>query len=200
MTTDLTEIKDTGFTEEEQKKVTKFIQAGVPGITKITEQEIFKAFELYSAGKTFSEIASAMKIKTEIVLYLAAKTQWHLKRKEYYEALINNFAEKQKMLKIETINTVSGLIMLMNKHYSKRINTGLINGDLSELNDKDFKMLQNFFKAIETLSKLIGDTSAKAPTIHVHGDAEINSNSNSNIKDEDLSKVLNFLAQNNDKK
>jgi hypothetical protein len=71
--------KESDITPKELIKVQEFKEAGMPGLTKVAQNEVAmtKTLDLYMSGKTYGEIATIVGIKKDIVLYLAHKFDWY---------------------------------------------------------------------------------------------------------------------------
>ena len=76
MNKQLTKSFNDEFSAEESASLAEYIESGCPGLTKITDDKVFKWFELYMAGKTFYEISQSSNDRLDLILYIAHKSKW----------------------------------------------------------------------------------------------------------------------------
>lgn len=79
------------FSSEESASLALYIESGCPGLTKITDEKVFKWFELYMAGKTFLEISESSKDRLDLILYIAHKSKWQATKVEYFQDIAKKF-------------------------------------------------------------------------------------------------------------
>lgn len=149
------------FTEEEKQMLIKYVDNGVPGITKVSESDIFQWFTMYMAGKTFTEISVACKVSKDKVLFIAHKSNWLEKRMKHFSDIVSNLQEKVNSAKLESANTVATIISSFNKYYNDTFTKFLATNDKSIIEGLDTKLLSQYQKAIESLEKIIGSSADK---------------------------------------
>jgi len=156
---------------EEKKSLENYIKNGTPGISKITEVDIFKWFELYMSGKTYAEIATITKSKKDLILYISNKSGWNEKRLSHYKDLSDNLIEKIKTVKLKNTNTVASIINALGKYYGDKFDKFLSTNDNSIIEEMDTKMLAQYYKSMEVLDRIIAgasDSDKKSPTVNVN--------------------------------
>jgi len=115
---ELIENKVTDFSPEEKTSLSEYIKKGCPGIEKIDENDVVECLKLYLSGKTYLEISNICKVKKDLVLYIAYRSNWHKKKMDYISDLSQNILNKVNQTKLESVNTLSALI----NAYSQKIN------------------------------------------------------------------------------
>lgn len=202
----LEEIKPEDMTEEEIGQLTLYVKNGLPGIQRVQESDIFQWFELYMAGKTYDEIARATGAQKDKVLYISHKQEWHDKRMQHYNDLLNNITGKLTHTKLGSINTMATIIAALNKFYGNKFNKYLKNNDESIIENLDTKLLTQYYKSMDTIEKLASDGRSKNPNspdnggnplIHMNiGNATIQQNEGEplEITEENAGDILKSLA------
>jgi hypothetical protein len=178
------------LSSEEKRSVTEFVTNGCPGLVKIDDTKVFKWFELYMSGKSYSEIALLTKDKKDLIMYVSCRSRWHDKRMEYYRDMSTAFAQKLKTAKLASANTVVNAITALSKYHDKKFNEFLINNDHSIIDNLDTKVLGQYYKSLEMLDKLMRpdgeeEKEPKAPTVNIH----VPSNSTVTMEGEDTVKI-----------
>lgn len=148
------------LSEEEQISLQNYISNGCPGLTKIDDTKVFQWFELYMAGKGYSEIATITKDKKDLIMYISYKSKWHEKRMQYYSDMALNLTTKLKRVKLESANTVANAITALGKYYNDQFNKYLLTNDQNVISNMDTKTLAQFYKSIEVLDKIINPSAA----------------------------------------
>jgi hypothetical protein len=64
-------------------KVNEYIEAGLPGIVEVTNTQLYRMYELYLTGSSYSQIAVALRLKKVIVHYMSYKSGWFSSKQEY---------------------------------------------------------------------------------------------------------------------
>lgn len=168
---DLTNI-DNDMTPEELESLRDFLAKGKPGFANMLDTDVFKCINLYMSGKSYGEIAKITNVKKDVILYTAVKTDWYNKRLNHYQDITDTMLDKLKRTKIDSINTVQTMIAALGKYYGDQFNEYLANNDVSIIEDMDTKMLAQYYKSIESLSKIIGEAGSsgknKKPSVNVN--------------------------------
>lgn len=198
------------FSQEEKTMLIKYVDNGVPGITQVSESDIFQWFTMYMAGKTYTEISIACKVNKEKVLFIAHKSKWLEKRMAHFTDIVSNLQDKVNAAKLESANTVATIVSSFNKYYNDQFTKYLKTGDKSIIEGIDTKLLSQYQKAIESFEKIIssgqkppGDPDAKpGPLVHVNmGNGTIKQNEDGSIdisekapSPETLGEILKLMA------
>jgi hypothetical protein len=189
--------------EEERLSLEGYIQNGCPGLTKLEDTQVFKWFELYMSGKTYSEIATITKSKKDLIVYVSYKSKWLEKRTEYFTSITQNMTTKITNIRTESINTVATIVSSLNKYFGKKFDHYLATNDDSIIENIDSKVLEKYYKSLEILEKVVNPTSkdinrnpSTPVNININSGASLQQSSESSldisIKDEpsDLLKKL----------
>lgn len=144
------------FSQEEKQSLIKYVDNGVPGLSSISESDIFQWFTMYMAGQTFTEISIACKVSKDKILFIANKSQWFEKRMNHFSDITSRLQDKVNAARLESANTVATIISSFNKYYNEEFTRFLKTGDKSIIESVDTKMLSQYQKAIESFDKIIG--------------------------------------------
>lgn len=192
------------LTESEAQSVLDYSKNGCPGLVKVSETDVFGWFELYMAGKTYSEIAQQTKSKKDLIMYMSVKSNWHTKRLDYYNDLANNLLNKYVQAKSKSANTVATMVSALNTYYGDQFDQYLRTKDKTVIDQLDTKMLAQYYKAIEMLDKLMG---CKTEDAESHRSTNVNVNIGTNAKvtqvdentievsQDNIGDILKFLAK-----
>lgn len=158
----------TDMTQSEMDKVAGYKSEGLPGIVDITNNELYRMYDLYLSGSTYTQIANTLKIKKVMILYLAHHNKWFESKQEF----INELQEKIKARVIETKLRTSEFMLLTVQAYQKRISNKftryLATNDDKHMDEVDLKELAQLMKAIEIVNELDNtgkDSRGKSPAV-----------------------------------
>lgn len=196
----------TDFSSEELESLKSFTNESKPGIGSIRESDIFQCFGLYMSGKTYSEISQITSIKKDVILYLSSASNWHEKKLKYYEDISSNVLQKCKESKLETLNTVTTMVSALNKYFGNKFDKFLRTKDEGVIESLDTKLLAQYYKATETIDKLISSPeSDKKPLVNINMSAParvtqtaentIQIDSESSEKDKEVGEILASLVK-----
>jgi len=167
---DIVEVSE-DMSLEERESLKKYQDSGNLGLNKITEEDISQFLELYMAGNTYSEIAKTTGKNKSIILHLSSRDGWLLKRKKHFNEISLSISNKIINSKLDSANS----LMLMQTALSKYIGAKAIDyiktGDAAHIEGMDSKTLQNFFKTIESLDKLLNNNkgeSVSSPRVDIN--------------------------------
>jgi hypothetical protein len=203
MTKELSTISRDDLSVEETASLANYIENGCPGLTKIEDAQVFKWFELYMAGKTYSEIAVITKSKKDLIVYISYKSKWLEKRTEYFSSIAQSMTTKITNIRTESINTVATIVSSMNKYFGKKFDSYLSTNDDTIIENIDSKLLEKYYKSLEILEKVINPT-AKDPAkpspvnINISSGASFQQSSDSSLDismDEKPSDLMKRLVQ-----
>lgn len=159
---DLTTLPE-DLTTEEKKVVAEYVANGCPGLVKINDDKVFKWFELYMTGKSYTEIAHLMRENKDLIMYVACRSRWLDKRMQYYNDMAVAFSNKLKKAKVDSANTVVNAIAALSKYHNKKFNDFLTTNDQSIIDNMDTKLLGQYYKSLETLDKLVNPAGSDDP-------------------------------------
>lgn len=143
------------FTKEEKRALTNYVDNGVPGLSSISDSDVFKWFQFYMTGKTYSEIAIAYGIKKDVVLFMAHKGQWFDKRMQHFSDLVSGLGQKISITKVESANTIATMLSGFNKYYNDEFTQYLKTKDAKILEKMNTKLLGQYQKAVDLFEKII---------------------------------------------
>jgi len=152
---------DSDMSDQELHDLDVFIKNKLPGIVRVNETDIFRWFELYMAGKNYSEIAELTSSTLAHILYIAHKSEWHLKRQEHYSTLAGGLINKIAETKLDSADTMATIITAMNKFFKGKADRFLATGDPTHLEEMDTRMLSQYTKLSESLEKVINPSRGK---------------------------------------
>lgn len=197
----------------QEQVLTTYIEAGLPSISKITESDIFQWFNLYMAGRNYSEIASQCNTELCKVLYIANKHKWYEKKSRHYESVMDKVDQKLSTIKGESIGFLVDMMSFVHKYYGQDIAEYLKTNDREAASKVDFKNIDKYFKTIDALSKMLENPdklirdarSAQNPAVSVNlnvGDAKISKNEDGSvlIESNPLKQIAELKRQEEEKK
>ncbi len=144
------------FSSTEVISLKDYKRNGLPGIQRYKEEDYFQWFNLYMSGKTYSEISKLTNTKKDIILFVSDKTRWHEKRMQYYADLSDNMILKCQASKLETLNTVTTMVSALNQYFGSKFDKFLKTKDATIIEGLDTKLLAQYYKATESVNKIIG--------------------------------------------
>lgn len=189
------------MTKAEKEKLQEYKDSGLEGVGNVPEHEVFKMFELYMMGKSYSEIANAMKRKKEVVLYFSEKSKWLEAKHEHYSDLTRMLSLKVAEAKTEGVNFLVNMMRFWHKRYGTAMEEFIRSGDEKYAKKLQGLNINNYVRCIEALDKIMGGGSGDsdgakkmATTLNLHlggNDAHIekvneNTYSVKNIRPKDL--------------
>ena len=142
-------------TTEERESLQKYMNDGLPGFVRVNETDIFKWFELYISGKTYSEISKITNSNKSIILYISHKAQWNDKKLKYYNDLFLGLTNKLTQVKLRSANTIVTIVTALGKFYENKFNDYLSKNDKSIIEKIDTKLLSQYYKSMDALEKLM---------------------------------------------
>jgi len=200
MANEITKYQD-DFNEDENKSLQEFIKKGCPGLPKIAGTDTFEWFQLYMAGKSYSEIALSCNTKKELVLYIAHKLEWNTKKIEYYGGIAANLVQRTQAVKIESAGTIATMISALNQYFGDKFTSYIKTKNEKFLEGIDVKMLGQYYKSLEVLEKLMGgggDSKAQpAVNINVGSSASVEQKIDGSVvvTDNSAKEILHLLSQ-----
>jgi hypothetical protein len=146
------EIK-TDMTFEEEQDLQKFVEKDMPGLSAVTDDQLAQLFSMYMKGKTYTEIAQAMKVKKQVLLCLSHQNDWYLKKAEYYNAIQKNIQNRLIQTKIDSVNFLADVIGAYHKDLGDKVAKVLATGGkITEF--LDGKEMTVYFRALEKIENM----------------------------------------------
>lgn len=154
-------IRMTDISDESMKKVQRFIDDGLPGISTVDETKIGKITELYLSGKTYDQISNITRINRVMVMYLSYKLNLCDIRKEYMIELGDHMKRRIMEAKLSSQDFLLQLAQAWEKKIGNKI-TRYLATDNEEFTDQiNLKELDRYLKTIELLQKSTSEESGK---------------------------------------
>lgn len=152
-------IKMTDISDESMKKVQKFIDLGLPGISRFNEEQIAKMMELYLSGKTYDQISAIMRIDRITVMYLSYKLNWCSTRKEYVIELNDHMKRRVMEFKLMSQDHLLNLAQMYHKKHGNKILRYLETNNEEHTEQINLKELDRYMKIVDLIQK----STAEAP-------------------------------------
>lgn len=149
--------KATDLTASQQDALTKFQEAGLPGIGRISEAAVFQWFNLYIAGKNYEEISEITKSDIAPILYMSNKYGWLERKMGHYNNIVNKLDNRVQAIKLESAEFILDVITMIHKAHGGKITEFLQTGNREILKDVNLGVLDKYFKSIEALGKLMAN-------------------------------------------
>jgi len=153
--------KVTDITPKELQVINKFKEEGMPGLASLDPIAMTKSLDLYMSGKTYHEIATTLRIKKDLVLYLGQKFNWYATKVEHLEIL--DASLKERILHASLVNQdfLLQIQQFFHKKIGRKMTKFIANNDDEAANSVDKKDIEMFFKAVDLLDKI---SSERVPT------------------------------------
>lgn len=150
----------TDLTALDLKAITKYQDDGLPGVSSMTDTTLVKALELYLAGKSYREISQLTCKPKSMILYVAQKYDWYLKRQEYLREIQDNMIQRTLEAKIVGQDFLIQIKQFFEKKIGNNMNNYLRTDNEAFAALVDLKEIDKYIKTFEALDKL---TTVKAP-------------------------------------
>ena len=159
----------TDISEDNMKKVQKFMEDGLPGIANVKDDAVAKMMDLYLAGKTYVQISSICRIDKITVMYLSYKLNWPSIRKEYMIELEDQMKRRVIEARLMSQDFLLELSQMWQKKIGHKIRRYLAT-DNEEFTDQiNLKELDRYLKTIELLQKSMAEPKeGKGPLVGIN--------------------------------
>lgn len=152
----------TDMTESDSDKIKKFVDEGLPGLSDVTDVQLFRMYDMYLTGSTYSQISTILGIKRVVVLYLAQNSDWFTSKQEHLNELQESIKSKVAESQIKNKEFMLLLVQSYRKKIGHKLSKFLATSDDKWMNDIDLKELAQLMKAIEIVDEI--NSSGKIPT------------------------------------
>lgn len=156
------------FSESEQALIDDFIKRDCPSYSNVRNDKKDKWYRLYQTGKTYSDIASITKSKVELVLYASFKLRWTDKRTSYYADLANSALANVKNIHSQSVKTMSTIVSAFSLYFEEKFGKYISTKDGSLIEDVDPKILTQYYKSLDVMSKMIGGKDSSKLKININ--------------------------------
>lgn len=148
------------FTMKDLETIEKFKEAGMLGLHTLKDTDVERCMALYMDGKSYRQIAGVLKIKKDVILFLAHKFKWWELRKEYLDELQATLRDKVMESKLQSQEFLLELVLAYQKKISKNVHQYL-RTDNQEFADRiDQKDITTICKVMELLHRLSAENFA----------------------------------------
>jgi len=192
---------DTDLNHEEDLALEKFIEKDMPGLTSVEDDKIGELFSMYMKGKSYAELASSLKVKKPIILFLSKQNDWYRKKMNYLTSIQDNIESKLLQTKIESLNFLTDIVGVYHKVMAEKIVEGLAQGK-KPAEFLDAKELTVYFRALEAIEKTMPkqprDPSGNPMTVNIVGNAKTKVSDDGKtleIESGDTGSILKALAE-----
>ena len=146
---------ETDLTADDHEKIRLYKEEGMPGIGSVEPSKIQRMTDLYLTGHTYHEVSQKMRIKKDIVLFLADKHRWFSLKKEALQDLEKNFQTRA----IEFKKTTPAFLLNLIQHLQQE----MVQLMASDTGGIEPKLIGNYIKALETLNKIMPELPTNTP-------------------------------------
>ncbi len=146
------------FTMKDLELVQKFRDEGMIGLAKVTDVDMERCMALYLDGKTYRQIASVLKIKKDVILFLSHKFKWYELRTQYLEELSATLPQKIMDSKLQSQEFFLHLILAYQRKISRNVDKYLKTDDAQWADNVDVKDVNTLIKLTELMHKLNNDS------------------------------------------
>jgi hypothetical protein len=193
---------------KEVESLNEFINNGLPGIISADNDKVRQATELYFNGAGYQEISVRTRLKKNIILYLSYRHNWYDTKMEMLTSMVNSIKEKMEIASLRSVDLMVDYMSTLEAYYRDSIEQYRISKNRSIIDSLDNEKFKTYVKLMEQLQKIKNPSdkdSAKSPLMGLNlpngGTVKkIDDNtievlpSNSQAKEQEVSKVLAFLA------
>jgi len=152
------------MTSNEVTALNDFMQAGMPGVTSIRDDQIQTMFTMFMEGYTYSEIAVKVRLKKEIILCLAYKGEWPAKKEEHVNALVSSINNKIEIQRLENANFIVETSAFLRKYFQDQMSQYNKSKDPLVFHGTNFKLLDKFMKLYDIMNGKNGDGNVPPPS------------------------------------
>lgn len=153
----------TDITEDEMKKIERYTEDGMPGISSITPSQVYQMLDLYLGGSTYTQIASTLEKKKAIILYLAHSNNWYAVKKEYMSEIQEKIKNRVVDSKLRSQEFMLLLVQAWQKRIGKQLTKYLSTNDEDNMENVNLKEVAQLMKAIELINELDSSGRGNAP-------------------------------------
>jgi hypothetical protein len=183
-----------------------FKDNGMPGLARITEEQMVKMKEMYLSGASYSSISTSFRVKKAVVLFLSEKGRWLEERAERAQENIKVIREIVPYIQNDNVVFLAEISEFFKQYYRKKIEEYNRSGDDRIVQTTSLNALEKYLKCFKLLQEAVdgkgGNGENKNPMVHLHLGENSNvvvsdsgSNPESTKENEKLSEALKILAE-----
>lgn len=192
------------MSKSERDMLFSFKENGMPGIMKVTEEQMVKIKEMYLNGASYTSIAASFRIRKVLILFLSEKGNWLQERAERAQETIKMIEEVVPYIQNDNVIFLAEVSEFFKTYYRKKISEYNTSGNDEIVRTTSLAGLEKYLRVFKLLQEAVGkgdDGSSKNPAVHVH----VGEGSNVSISDsgkangeqdsEKLGEALKILAE-----
>lgn len=192
------------LSKQERDMLRSFKDNGMPGLIKITEEQIVKMREMYVSGASYTSIANSFRTKKAIILFLSEKGGWLEERAERAQENLKVIREVVPYIQNDNVVFLAEISEFFKQYYRKKIEEYNRSGDDRIVQTTSLNALEKYLKCFKMLQDAMGGKDGegtKNPMVHLHLGENSNvvvseGNNKENAKEnEKLSEALKILAE-----
>lgn len=195
------------FSDEEVAALHRYEANGLPGITKVTPEQVETMRRMYLDGMLdYRRIANDTFTKIEKVLYFAYKQNWHQEKMDRISSVIRSL-ENHTMVRADSIAFLQEVISNLQTYYRKKMQEIYTTGDpVKVIESMQMRHLEKYAKMLTLFESMVAkakDSTDKGPLINfnVSGDAKIEQKADGSVDitsgshtTDDIRNILKTLA------
>lgn len=194
------------LSKSERDMLRSFKDNGMPGLARITEEQMVKMKEMYLSGASYSSISTSFRVKKAVVLFLSEKGRWLEERAERAQENIKVIREIVPYIQNDNVVFLAEISEFFKQYYRKKIEEYNRSGDDRIVQTTSLNALEKYLKCFKLLQEAVdgkgGNGENKNPMVHLHLGENSNvvvsdsgSNPESTKENEKLSEALKILAE-----
>jgi len=156
-------VPTTDMTPDELARAAKYAEDGMPGLSAVSDTSVHKMVEMYMAGRSYNDISRNTGTKKDIVLFLSKKLGWYEAKSTHLAEVSKGIMQRATETKLHSAAFVADLLACWHKYMRSKIDNYLSTGNDKEAAEALGIPLNNYFKSVEALEKLMSEP-PKSPT------------------------------------
>jgi hypothetical protein len=164
------QVVGTDMVASEIQKVNEYIEKGLPGIAEVTDVDLHRMLNLYLNGSTYTQISNMLRIKKDIILYLAHHSGWYNKKIECINEIQEKIKNRIMESKIKNKEFVLLAAQALRQKIGGKMSAYLASGIDTHMEEIDNKELIQLMKTIEIIEGLdsTGKKNGKTPAVGIN--------------------------------
>ncbi len=135
---------------------------GLPGISRIKDDQVLRMHEMYLAGASYKEIGHVFKVKPVMVVFHSEREGWYKEKIERAEAIAETLSQSYNYIRAKGTMFFTEMISMWMDYYERQYHQYQITKDPRIVETMDLRPLEKFVKMWEALHKTV--TPPKDPT------------------------------------
>lgn len=164
-------IQESDMTESDLIKVKTFMEEGMPGLANVTNAQLYRMYDMYLTGSTYSQISTMLGIKRTVILYLSHNSGWYDSKQEHMREIQESIKNRVAESKVKNKEFMLLLVQSFRKKIGHKLANFLATNDEQHMDDIDLKEIAQLMKAIEIVDGLNNegkDSKGKTPAVGIN--------------------------------